>query len=271
MSDEISLTFERGMWYNNIAVQFEIIKALRNRELQVIGEGVSVRWLNAMHVTILRKHIDALNLRERPANWYCSLDIYRMIPMMSYHLGTRKEQSEEWNAGPRQKSVLGQDFGLDLDMKDGTWRDAITDAQALRDLFDGFGVRYAHWMSGEHGFHFKIPYEDMPEEVKRMQYTELLAFYKLLATELKKKVKSIDLVIYSPTRVLKCPYSLTKRNLVVLPLDSRSWERLRGGDEGFLRPLSVLNEITIRDRGLYLQGNTDGIKRFIKEWNGWEK
>jgi len=268
MNDD-SRSEARHLWYHNTAVQFEIVKALKGYELMIIGEGKRVRWLNVQHVAMLRKQIEGLHLLGKPSSWYRSLDRYASIPLMSWNLHERQEQSEAWNKGPRADAVRGADFGLDLDKKEGSWRDAIRDAEIVCDLFDRYGVRYAFWMSGAHGFHFVVPFEDMPSAVKTLTYDELLSFYKRVALTIAERVPSVDLTIYTPTRVLKAPYTVEKHGLVILPLDRMSFETLKRHGEEWLRPEFVLKNCLIRDRGVFRQGSPDGIKRLIDEWEGW--
>ncbi|MEO0304421.1 MAG: hypothetical protein ABIM64_04095 [candidate division WOR-3 bacterium] len=257
----------RRMWYTNNEVRFEICKALRKKELQIIGEGISIRWLNCQFVKILDSIIDHLNIEKRASSFYMSLDNYSSIPLMSFNLHKRQEQYKEWSQ-IRKNRVIGSDFGLDLDCKKGSYKDVIQDAQKIIDLFDSYNVKYCFWMSGSHGFHFIIPYEDLPQDVKNLTNTKLLAFYKRFAEILAEKVKSIDLSIYMPTRVLKCPYTLEKHGRVILPLDKYTWQKLKENNLQF-NPLWILKNIKIRDRGVYLQGSSEGIKNLIKNWEGW--
>ena len=262
----------RALWYRHPNVRFEIVKALRYgpgkiKEMQIIGEGLSIRWLNVQHVALWDKVRHYLNIEKRAASIYASLDTYKMIPMMSFNLRKRQEEYNAWADG-RGAQIAGPDFGLDLDVKLGTYKDAIPDNQKIRSLFDAFGVRYANWMSGEHGFHFVVPHEDMPDDVKALPYLQQIAFYKQIASHIAKKCRSVDLSIYMPTRVLKCPYTLEKGGRVIWPLDERSWALLRS-DNLSLHPVDILEKFLIRDRGVYLQGTPDGINKFIKKWSGW--
>jgi hypothetical protein len=331
---------KRKFWYENLVVQFEIVKALRHKEFQFIGKGLSIRWLNLQHIKILQSTFDHLHLINKEGNCYMGLDYYKMIPLMSFNLRKRAAQYAEWSEN-RQENIIGADFGIDLDNKppkhytiikkllegyklreddpldigikrkilDKTcltkgemselsgmrqkklldkqnqptekakkfvssknydYQDVIPENDMLRKLFDKFNVRYGNWMSGSHGFHFVIPYEDMPLDVRQLSYPELINFYKQFALLLKQKCHFIDDTIYMPTRVLKCPYTLTKNGKVILPLGESDWELFKHGALA-LDPISLYNSnIKLRDRGVYLQGNTDGIKHMIKDWEGWE-
>jgi hypothetical protein len=255
----------------NLAVQFEIVKALRNKELQVIGKGISMRWLNAQHVGILRKIWGYWNFFTREeTNCYMSLDSYKSIPLMSFNMKQRSQQYKEWGE-KRKEQIMHMDFGLDLDFKEGTYMNAIEENQAIRDLFNKYQVKYSNWCSGSHGFHFIIPYEDMPEQVKNLNYDELITFYREFALLLQEKIAPhLDLSIYMPTRVLKCPYTISKNDNIIWPLCPRSWELLKKGELPLDDPLFFIKNFSIRNRGVYFGGSSEGIKKLFNEWNGEE-
>lgn len=258
---------KRQIWYNHVGVKFEIVKACRFKEMQIIGEGISIRWLNVQHIGIWETVRRCLNVEKRSGNIYRSLDNYKMIPLMSFNLNKRAEQSKDW-AKIRDSNVIGPDFGIDIDCKNTDWKDAIPDAQIIKDLFDSFGVNYGFWCSGFHGFHFVVPFEDMPEDVKNLKYHEIIAFYRAFAGLLAKKARNMDLSIYMATRVLKLPYSLNKSNEVILPLDNEAWEDMKK-DKLSLDPLNVLKRFpNIGRRGTNFYGSSEGIKKLIKEWTG---
>jgi len=225
--------------------------------------------LSCYTIDLYRSIRKYLKFNSRLCSVYMSLDYYRKIPLMSFNLSKRGEEYKKW-AEDRPSHVIGSDFGLDLDMKNGTWRDAIKDAEAIRNLFKSYGVRYANWRSGEHGFHFIVPFEDMPQNVKSLSPEKLIAFYKTFAEIIATKVKSVDLSIYMPTRVLKCPYTIEKNGTVIFPLDQESFKDLVSGKLNLDQPMEVLKNYNLVNRGIYLQGNKDGIKNFISNWDGWE-
>ena len=245
----------KKVWYMNLAVQFEIVKSLRQKELQVIGKGISIRWLNCQHVGILRKIWDFWDFSTREeTNFYMSLDSYNSIPMMSFNMGKRSKEYKDWGL-KRKEQIKSMDFGLDLDFKEGDWRDAIPENQLIRDLFDFYNVKYANWCSGSHGFHFVIPYEDFPQEIKGSSYDELISFYRQFAMLLSEIAPHLDLSIYMPTRVLKCPYTISKNDNMIFPLCSRSWDLMKKDELPINDPLFLLKNFTIRNRGIYNQGS----------------
>lgn len=254
-------------WYNFIPVQFEIVKALRFKELQIIGKGLTVRWLNCQHVNILRSFKNHLKFDVRTSSLYRSLDNYKMIPLMSFNLKKRQKQSNDW-AQVRSQEWIGTDFGLDIDYKQKEgWKLAFDSADKVKDLFNSFGVRFSFWRSGEHGYHFCVPYEDMPADVKKLNQTQLLDFYRDFADLISQKVEGIDMSIYTPTRVLKCPYTIEKNGIVIWPLNDEDWFCVR--DEIMeWTPDYLIKYRRIMKRGMYLCGTSLGIKEMIKNWDG---
>lgn len=257
---------KRIMWYSHLNTRFEIVKACRFKEMQIIGDGISIRWLNCQHVGIWDSIRKYLNVETRSASIYRSLDNYKRIPLMTFNLHKRQGEYDQW-ARDRANELIGPDFGIDIDCKQSTWKDAIPDAEYIKSVFDQFNVRYAFWMSGQHGFHFIVPFEDMPDSVKQMPYDQIIAFYKSFAGVLWQKAKNIDMSIYMATRVLKCPYTIEKHGIVIFPLDQESWQELKAG-RLTLDPLEIIKKYTLGHRGIFLQGSADGIKQMIEKWEG---
>lgn len=255
---------ERLIWFSQDSVKFEIVKHIKNKELFIKGGGVTVRFLRAAHHTMLdyfNKHFGLLN---KPVTYYCSLTNYDFIPKFSFNLLQRKEQTRKWMiSGERKKSYSGMDFGIDLDCKDTDYKDAYEELEKIMKLYDGVGVKYAFWMSGAHGFHIIIPYEEV---IKAFDYTpteqQLLTFYETLASKIKTtlKLQYLDESVYTATRVFKLPYGLTKDGIVILPLNKTTYQELKE-EKLELTPLHVLKNVVIKNRGVYLN-NKDSDKSF---------
>lgn len=316
----------RRMWYNNLAIKFEIVKALRFRELQLIGGGLVVRWLNCQHIDLWDKINRYLKLDVRKSSLYRSLDKYRYIPIMSFNLTQRSLQYKAWSE-QYEKHLYGPDFGLDIDNKESIeqniirkllkkerlknyetkelsnlikngyihkdadtqnlteadltdkgmaeyqkiydWKPTIPQIQAIKDLFDSYNVKYSLWMSGQHGFHLIVPFEEMPEDVQKLPKDQIYGFYQELAAELSKKAPMLDLSIYMPTRVFKAPYTITKEGRVVFPLNNDDWQQVKEDTFSFA-PQDLIKRTDLRNRGIYLHGSEGGFKKLAAEWNGWE-
>ena len=74
--NEVSDEQKRFIWYNQLNTRFEIVKACRFKEMQIIGDGISVRWLNVQHVKIWDSVRKFLKIEDRTVSIYRSLDNY---------------------------------------------------------------------------------------------------------------------------------------------------------------------------------------------------
>lgn len=269
-------------WYNNENVKFEIIKTMKFREFQIIrknkGEdndkkgGVIIRWLQPFSIGNYNAIMRSFEFDKSKANLYRGLEMYK-IPMMSFVLERRFDQYKLWKKERESNPsvFLGGDLGFDLDHPSKKWERAIPDVIKLKSSLDKYGVRYAFWMSGRKGFHFIIPYEDMPQEVKQFSQQGILDYYKDIATTLKKDIKTLDTkTIYMPTRVFKCPYTVHESMNVILPLDNESFDALINNRLS-LSPKDVAKNFTLGFRGIYLQKEKneskfkDNLDRFIRD------
>ena len=118
-----------------------------------------------------------------------------------------------------KKRINVHDLGLDLDAN--TFEESYEDAKKIFKLFKKYQIRFSVWCSGRKGFHFIIPFSEFKDLVKPFNPDNVVLFCKAVALDLKKfkKLRKIDMIIYSKTRYLKCPYTLDKRNLrVIFPL-----------------------------------------------------
>lgn len=253
-------------WYNDKSVKFEIIKTMKFKEFQIIWENkkqkdVIIRWLKPFSLDNYDAILKWYRFDTLKANMYRSLEMYK-IPNMSFVPNDRNKQMTEWkierNGNP--DTFLGGDLGFDLDAPDKKWGTSLKDARILKNIFDKYGLRYSMWMSGEKGFHFILPFEDMPDEIKSFDRTELLKFYKGRATEFQKDIKTLDISnIYMPTRVFKCPYTIHKNMKLIFPLDDETFNYLEKGVLS-LNPKDIINNYRIGYRGIFLQKETNENK-----------
>lgn len=262
---------QRRLWFGNDAVKFEIVKHMKNKELFVKG-GITIRFLRVAHHTMLDYFNKHFGLTEKPAIYYASLTNYKYIPKFSFYLEKRKEEQRKWMiSGERTKSYDGMDFGIDLDCKNTDYKDAYEELERIMRLYDQARVKYAFWMSGKHGFHIVIPYETVRRAFSYEPTEEqILTFYETLADKIrnKLKLKYLDDTVYTATRVFKMPYGLTSDETVILPLNKSSYEELKAGTL-ILKPLHVLKNVVIKNRGVYLNnessiGNFEELLKLIE-------
>lgn len=255
---------ELSAWYSNTAVKFEIVKAGRFKEMRISGD-FEIRWLTCFSLKQYDEIVRFCSLNKTPANIYRSLEDYDRINSMSFNLNIRKGQYVEWDK-VRGSHITGTDFAIDLDDENKNFMNVINDVDKIKAVLDKYGVIYSMWMSGNKGFHFLIPFHAMPQNIKDMNYIDRMNFFMTFADNALSSIKSLDMSIYTPTRVIKYPYTISKSGNVILPLNDNEYSLLREGKLS-LKPLDVLRERSIKNRGVFFRGSIDGTHNFFDNLN----
>lgn len=253
---------ERERWFAFVPAMFEAVKYLRGRELMFL-KGISIRWCQAASYNYLSKVINTFDINKKNCCAYASLDQYEHIPQFTANLKKRKIETDAWATS--QKKIVGVDFGIDIDYKNGTWKDAIPEVVKLTTFLDTTKVKYAVWCSLGHGFHIVIPYEEIKIAVPDITPEEARIFYEEVAKKLTKIAPSIDFSAYMETRVFKAPYMLNENNEVVLPLLSSEIYSLRGVDKDYFKADNIRNKYLFKNRGVFMNGLTGNFEKFVEE------
>ena len=128
------------------------------------------------------------------------------------------------------------------------------------------------WSSGKKGWHFIISYEEFSDLIEPFDLDFCVTFCKSLMLDLVKhlKLRKVDTLIYSPTRYLKCPFSIDPRNgRVILPLsDYEFLNFIKNQDKYFSQEychsLEKLGNLgAYRDRA----SNKEGLKNMLSFLN----
>ncbi len=207
-------------WYANKNVLFAITKLFKNKEgiFNPLESKGMIRWLRIHHSKILETQFKQFSFFKRKTNLYYSLAKYNDLGIFSYAQKIRKEQSREWieklnNHLDDEVSYI--DFVLDFDSED--ILESLKDVRRVKYLFDKFKICYMIQFSGKKGFHIIIKGNNTIDRTPSYQYL----FYKLLAENLAEKLelKTLDLSIFDPRRIIKMTYSIDVRtNNIVRPL-----------------------------------------------------
>jgi hypothetical protein len=249
-------------WYSNTAVKFEIVKAGRFKEMRVSGD-FEIRWLTCFSLKQYDEIVRFCSLMKTPANIYRSLEDYDRINSMSFNLKLRKDQYVEWDK-VRVSHISGTDFAIDLDDENKNFMNVINDVDKIKATLDKYEVIYSMWMSGNRGFHFLIPFHALPKWLQCMNYLERMNFFSDFADKSMMSIKSLDMSVYTSTRVFKYPFTISKSGNVILPLYDEEYLLLRDGKLS-LKPLDVLKERIIKNRGVFFRGNVEGTHKFFDE------
>lgn len=271
-------------WYFNLAVKYEIIKFLKNRELALLvapyvnNEEIrkrSTRMLrchSVQHMDFIFKALEVYN-RETPYNLYYSIARYkRGIPMQTMNMIERKERNRRW-IKIHHREMQAYDFFLDIDAPDFNDMDlAHYSAKIMMNLFNKMNTPYELRFSGK-GFHFIIPFEVFPIEFnfKPFAYDSVYFFFAKIAKALHDQhTEMIDTSIYDSRRVCKVPYSLSlyKNDVFVCyPLNTK--KEFRDWTLENSRPDKLPFQIRGRDSRLFNENGN--IYKLLKELNiTWE-
>lgn len=267
--DDKELFQLRQKWYSSPFVLFQIVQALKGREGSFLNgktplpllekKATPVRGIKAHNSNFLLKNFDAFNFYEKPYNIYFSLATFEGMPMMSFAPKERQEQSKEFfNNGGFSLCWTSYDFVLDLDNND--LNIAYEDAKKTKKVLDDYGLAYSLKFSGSRGFHFLISDKNIfPQSIK---LADKVILAERLATNLREleNIKSIDLVIYQPQRILKVPYSLEGYN-VALPLSDDQFDNFKVED---MRIDKVFANVKIMNRGILERPKKKDSLEFIK-------
>lgn len=212
-------------FYLNKNVLFEITKYLGNKELCLNN---NIRWLYASKIDYILKTFYVYNFFENPKTMYCGLAGFSRRDAPPINPVEKKEwQNNYWTSEENPaylEKMNSYDFGIDLDAD--TFEESYKDAVKLFEFFVKYKIKFSVWNSGKKGWHFKIPYEEFSNLLGKFDVENCVVFCKSLALDLKNKLKlkKIDMIIYSATRFLKCPFSIDPRNKrIILPLDNKEF------------------------------------------------
>jgi len=249
----------RKLWYKNENILFNIIESTKYRETAFLGE-YCVRCMKVNAVRYLQKNFDRNRFFQKPFMIYFSLSKFPNIPMFSFNQQERREQQDEFNTN-YLKFITGYDFLFDFDNPNLMLSYSTT--YKVKKIFDERKIPYSLIFSGSKGFHIRVHYEDMCDELKSMSFPDLCLLFKTFAEnfKLKEKLFDIDLGIFDLRRIAKVPYSIAYPfYFVALPLTDEQFENFS------LKQVSLPYLLERTDK-LYKRGilKRDGVKGNFKK------
>lgn len=269
-------------WYKDLAVKYELIKFLKNRELATLSKHTPQRNTRMLkchtrqHFEFIWDKIINVEYHKTFYNFYYSLAKYiNGIPNQPWRLKDRDNSS--WNRS-YYKHIEEMDFVIDIDASKEIIDIAYEDAMSIHEFFNLHKVPHEIRFSGR-GFHIIIPFKFFQHlnmsfyfMHKQGSYVDL---YLVIAEYLEKNYSElVDLTIYDFRRVLKIPYSLAvypgdQDSYICYPLDQEDL-KIPFKIENFTLTEENFKDLTkiIKYRGTYLfneDGNIEGLLRCIKE------
>lgn len=268
----------RKSWYENISIQYEIVRQLINRETFLLPFNNEmkptrpIRWLKIHCRDFMWKNFNKYNFLKYPMNLYNSMAIYHNMPMFSFNWQDKSQEQQLWSKN-YHNYITGIDLFLETDSKD--LSKSLADARGIINVLDRFNIKYFSEFSGSKGFHVIVPYEEFvhlclkPFEKKKTrlstQFTKFLQRLPVPISEIKEHfdlvllykvinsriagiyaLDTVDTSISDVLRVHKTAYSIdVKSGLVALPLDN---EQLNNFSKSIVEPENVLRS------GIYKRG-----------------
>jgi hypothetical protein len=254
----------RHYWYSQNVCLFEIIKLAQHKEMVFLDknhEMMPVRCMFPFKVDHLKGQENSLFSKyyffnSFSYNMYLSCAYYDNPPLFSFNAKDRREQMDRWTKEEQYKNFWsGYDMFFDFDsQKQDDIADAWQDAAKLKAVLDQYQVPFTIGFSGSKGFHFRIYYKYLPQNLG----INIVTFCKLFAEQLKAKLdlKTLDIGVFDDRRVFKAPYSFDRGN-ICLPLDD---EQFTNFDVRRMAVKQVLDKVKIFNRGDLMRHSNFGYE-----------
>ena len=209
----------KSEWYRNDDVMFNIIDRMKYREGVFLRKNLVHRCLKINKIDYFFKNATRYHFfTKEPFNLYSSLAHYPNLPMFSFNIAEKRKQMDEFNIAFPQY-MTGYDFLIDIDNEDLDL--AYSSAYKVKQILDRRKIIYWCCFSGKKGWHFRVDFQDFPQEMKELEFSTLAKKFKLFAENLKdiENIPDIDTTIFDLRRIAKTPYSVVYPDyLVALPL-----------------------------------------------------
>jgi hypothetical protein len=213
---------------------------------------------------------EAFRFLKSNYNLYLSTAYYKNPPSFSFNPDVRKQQLNAFSFGdePQYKNHwVGCDFFVDFDSpNEKDIKSAYDDALKLKIHLDHYQVPFVLTNSGTKGFHIRIPFEVLPQNLG----LQLVTFCKILAENIHERLqlKTMDLGIFDDRRIFKAPYSYDSySHNICLPLSD---EQFLNFDINKMSAKQVLSNVKIFNRGVLMRNNNLPIEQkranFMEFW-----
>lgn len=196
----------RKHWYSQDIVMFNIIEQLKFKETVFIAKNKGViRCVKANAMRYLAMNFDRYHFLEHKMNLYGSLAHFPNLPMFSFNRTEKRKEMDAFNLSYKDY-ISGFNYMMDIDNFD--LKSAHRTLLACLKAFQG--IPYYVVMTGKKGFHIRVDYEDMSEDLKQMSMPDLCGLFKRFTENfsLINNLPDIDYSIYDLRRIAKTPYSV---------------------------------------------------------------
>lgn len=206
------LTNIRKKWYSNKIVQFNLLKAMRDREVIFMSKSENHHCLRGFFIrndTFLEKIFDIYNIYENDYNIYLSVAKYSEIPMFNLDMRIRSKETSKWFEEKAKESIVEYDLLLDFDLDIKKIFLIKNNLLRIFHLLNFEEIMFNTYPSGT-GFQLNAK-SNLPIEIIK-DVTKTIGERFNLKTLCTKGIGTIS-------KIRKCEYSLVNDN-VVLPFES---------------------------------------------------
>lgn len=245
---------KRFKWYNTYAVKYELVKAMKNKEVVFIDRldnANTIRGLCIRSVNFLDYVFEKFNFHNRDYNIYLSVANYKYIPEFTYNLKKRSSETSKWF----EKQSISEIYGYEIfnDFDGNKFNRLKKEVSTLCNILESNNIKFYYFPSGNN-FQVIVPIE-LNETLSNEKKIDIFKKTKEFIKSIKNRFKLdyLDLKgIGTHNKVRKCPYSLVD-NKVVLPLkhwNLNSSEIINSFNYDEIEVSRVLKNINIFNRGL---------------------
>jgi len=241
------------MWYKNTPIKFEIVKAMREREIgfmRIKEDGTLMSRGYKIHtVSYFDYFIEKIGILNKPTNIYASVAKVKNIPTFTLNLKRRAGTMEDFNTR-FDEYVTDYDLMIDLDPEEQQPlnNDLIQQAIEVSNLLDEFKITYSIRVSGK-GIHLYIE----GKEFQNINVFEKPKHYKEITTYLKNIMgfHYVDDSLYTDDRICrrycKVPFTIDVKTMnACIPITK---QELLHFDKEQYKAINVL-----KNRNLYKHG-----------------
>jgi hypothetical protein len=245
---------EREQYYSFIPALFEILKALKDKELAFLSiKGYepkkAFRYMWSNNLDYLKSHMKWVSFLKFPLNIYSSVATMKHnVPVFTYNLKERKNQEKYKDFNENFKDYInGYSLFFDFDGKE-DFEKCYADAKRFKEILDDYKVPYYVNPSSFKGIHFTIPSEFMPQQDINKTLYELNIIIRVI-----KKLyafETLDEMVIDAKRLKKLPYSMSCDGCICLPMSDKMFNNLLNEKLDYI---NVISRIKLKERGLLIR------------------
>lgn len=241
-----NLINKRKKWYSDLAVKYELLKAMRDREvifMHRIEQWKIVRGMFIRNIPTLENYFKEYRFLEKDDyNIYVSNSKYKNIPTFTLDLKDRSKETHIWFKESAENETLETDFQLDFDTKLKYMIKLKKEIYNFMITLNYYNVCFRLYPSGK-GFHIVISSDSFTV----LDFGKIKELIKQIIERFDLKYLNINGSNYARFRIRKCEYSLTV-DTVVFP-----FQPMNIVDINYKKfdCNIILKQLTIKNRGLY--------------------